>query len=133
MKDYRLSFVDESAWWAAADAQGWVKYEYEPQEVNSLDEPLPEPVLKRKWAGASGVDFDIIGEIYKPTGVVNVVDDREIPEFAKVPGWHVNVRFHKESLPEALAEFRVTPSNPVRTFAGGWFEGGISSPTDATF
>lgn len=130
MKDYRLSFADESAWWTAADAQGWVNYEYEPQEPVAPGEPLPEPVLRRKWAGASGVDFDIIGEIYKPTGVVNIVDDKEVPEFAKVPGWHVNIRFHQDketfeilSLPEALAAHRVTPSNPVRTFAGGWFEG----------
>ena len=83
----------------------------------------PQQRLKRIYKSILKHLIDVIGEIYKPTGVVNVVDDEEIPEFAKVPGWHVNVRFHKESLPEALTAHRVTPSNPVRTFAGGWFEG----------
>ncbi len=130
MKDYRLSFIDEAQWWELADANGWVQYEYEPQELVASGEPLPEPVVKSKRIQSERIDFDVIGEIYKPTGVVNIVDDREVPEFAKVPGWHVNVRFHQDketfetlSLPEALASNRVTPSNPVRTFAGGWFEG----------
>ena len=110
MNDYRLQFADEAAWWTAAASEGWVQHEY------SQDE---EPVIINSWVYALGVDFDVIGAIYKPTG--NIINDA--PEMAQAPGFHVNVRMHSGVLPQSLQANRVTPAQPVRTFAGGWFEG----------
>jgi hypothetical protein len=118
MNDYRLQFADEAAWWAAAASEGWVHYEYAPQTVEPDQEP-PEPVIINSWLATPGIDFDVIGAIYKPTG--NLINDA--PEMAQVPGFHVNVRMHSGVLPESLNANRVMPAQPVRTFAGGWFEG----------
>ena len=120
MNDYRLQLPDESAWWAAADACGWVKYEYEPVEMGQ--EP-PAPVVKHKWLDTQGRDFDVIGTIYKPTGNVIQQGDMQTQEMAAIAGHHVNVRLHYSELPESLRQYVVIPNNPVRGWAGGWYEG----------
>ncbi|NBT76714.1 MAG: hypothetical protein EBT15_12270 [Betaproteobacteria bacterium] len=123
MNDYRLQFPDEASWWAAADAQGWVAYEYYPQESVAMGEEQAPPVVKNKWLDTNGRDFSVIGTIYKPTGNLLQQGEMQVPEMAAVPGFHVNVRLHHDVLPEALAANRIMPANPVRSFAGGWFEG----------
>ncbi len=120
MNDYRLQFADEAAWWAAAASEGWVHYEYAPQTVEPDQEP-PEPVIINSWIYAPGIDFDEIGIIYKPTGVV--VDD--VPEMEPMPGWHVNIRILVGLIPDNMISNVVLPANPVRTFAGGWFQGPV--------
>ena len=122
MNDYRLQLPDEDAWWAAADACGWVRYEYEPQTVEVGQEPA-EPVVKRKWLDTNGKDFDVIGTIYKPTGNVIQQGDMQTQEMAAIAGHHVNVRLHYSELPESLRQYVVIPNNPVRGWAGGWYEG----------
>ena len=114
MNDYRLQFTDEEAWLAAADAAGWVTYEYEPQQ-----DPEDPPVVSNKFIN---LPVDVIGTIYKPTGEMQQTEEGEVPVMAAVPGWHVNVRL-MGILPDVLRSYRVTPANPVRTFAGGWMEG----------
>ena len=59
--------------------------------------------------------IDVIGVIYKPTGVMLTTDEGEVPEMAPVEGWHVNVR-HKEEAPE-LDAYRIFPQSPVRGWA----------------
>jgi len=55
-----------------------------------------------------GQMIDIIGPIYKPTGVM-LTDEGgfEYPEMADVGGWHVNMR---GELPEAIAPYKITVS-----------------------
>lgn len=115
MNDYRLQFADETAWLEQANHLGWLQHEY------SQD---PEPTIVQSWVHATGVDIDIIGTIHKPTGnMITTEADMPYPEMAAIPGFHVNIRIHNGQLPELLRPFRVTPNQPVRTFAGGWFEG----------
>jgi hypothetical protein len=117
MNDYRLQLPDEAAWWAAADACGWVKYEYESQMIEIGQEP-PEPIVKNKWLDTSERDFDIIGTIYKPTGNTIEQEGIEIQEMTAINGYHVNIRLHNTELPESMAQYVVIPNNPVRTWAG---------------
>jgi hypothetical protein len=116
MNDYRLQFADEAAWWAAAASEGWVQHEYAPVENEGDD-----PVIVRSWIAAPGIDFDEIGIIYRPTGVV--VDD--VPEMEPLPGWHVNIRILVGLIPDNMISNVVLPADPVRTFAGGWFQGAV--------
>jgi hypothetical protein len=124
MNDYRLQFADEAAWWAAAASEGWVQHEYAPQTVE-LDQEPPEPVIVRSWIAAPGIDFDEIGIIYRPTGNVIDQDGIEVPEMEPMPGWHVNIRILVGLIPDNMISNVVLPANPVRTFAGGWFQGPV--------
>lgn len=115
MQDYRLNFSDEAAWWAAADAQGWVQYEYAPQE--NPDEP---PVVIGKTLYAPNIDFDVIGIMYEDQPIP---DPENPPPPVPLPGWHLNIRFREGNLPVSMNSNIVLPANPKRTFAGGWFQG----------
>jgi len=59
--------------------------------------------------------IDVIGVIYKPTGIMLTTDEGEVPEMAPLDGWHANVR-HTEEAPE-LEVHRVFPAAPVRMWA----------------
>jgi len=55
---------------------------------------------------ASGYLTDVIGSIYKPTGVMLAgKDGSQYPELTDIGGWHVNMR---GELPEALAQYKIT-------------------------
>jgi len=60
--------------------------------------------------------IDVIGIIYKPTGAMIDTQDGPAFDMAAIPGWHVNVRGGDEEV-EALAEYRIFPTNPVRGWA----------------
>jgi hypothetical protein len=124
MNDYRLVFPDEAAWWAAADAQGWVQYEYEPQPPVQPGQEPPAPVVKSKTLYAPNIDFDIIGVMYEEQPIP---DPENPPPPVLMPGWHLNVRFREDVLPPEMASNVVLPANPRRTFAGGWFQGVIET------
>ncbi len=72
-----------------------------------------------KFAGhniaAAGYLTDVIGAIYKPTGVVLTDDDGiEYPETADVGGWHVNMR---GTIPKSIQPYVITVSGvPYRTW-----------------
>jgi hypothetical protein len=57
---------------------------------------------------------DVIGVIYKPTGVMIDTDEGEVPEMAAIEGWHANTR---GPMLEALMAFAVEPKHPVRVWA----------------
>lgn len=57
---------------------------------------------------------DVIGVIYKPTGVMLTTDEGEIPETAPVPGWHVNIRGVEDA---ELAKYHISVATPVRVWA----------------
>lgn len=53
-----------------------------------------------------GQMIDIIGPIYKPTGVILTDEEGfEYPEMADIGGWHINMR---GELPEALQPYKIT-------------------------
>ena len=55
-----------------------------------------------------GQMIDIIGPIYKPTGVILTDEEgNKRPEIADVGGWHVNMR---GELPEAFKLYKITVS-----------------------
>lgn len=63
-----------------------------------------------------GVAVDVIGTIHKPTGAVLQTEEGGSPEFAPVPGWHINL----SDRVSALSEFEISPpANPVRQFFTG--------------
>ena len=91
--------------------------------IEELIEPIPHGDLCLRFtdeaeATAALTDYtgsiDIIGTIYKPTGVMLETDEGEVPEMAAVDGWHVNTR---GPMPAELLTFSVQPQHPVRVWA----------------
>jgi hypothetical protein len=65
------------------------------------------------YIGSAAVD--VVGVIYKPTGLMLDTDDGPAPEFQALLGWHVNL---SEPVPE-FAEYEIpAPATPSRIFAG---------------
>lgn len=58
--------------------------------------------------------IDVIGIIYKPTGIILNTQEGDVPEMAEVPGWHVNIRGPESSI---LAEYNISVKTPVRAWA----------------
>jgi hypothetical protein len=58
--------------------------------------------------------MDVVGVIYKPTGVMLQTDEGEVPEMAPLPGWHVNTR---GPMLEAFQTYAVEVNSPVRVWA----------------
>ena len=60
--------------------------------------------------------YDLIGTIYKPTGVL-LKDEKqnEYPEMKAVDGYHVNTL---PPLVKGLEQYVVTPTTQIRVFAG---------------
>lgn len=61
-------------------------------------------------------NIDVIGAIWKPTGVMLSTEEGEVPQMAPLEGWHVNVRLVDED-GAALDPYRVYPVTPVRVWA----------------
>ena len=79
-------------------------------EQTNVQDDVVETVLVPKYAAV-----DVVGVIYKPTGVMLTTDEGEVPEMAPLDGWHANVR-HTDEAPE-LEAFRVFPATPSRMWA----------------
>jgi hypothetical protein len=58
-------------------------------------------------------NIDIIGVIYKPTGLS---DSEGNPIMVDLEGFHVNIRHFGDV--EGLEQYQVFPTQPVRTWAG---------------
>jgi hypothetical protein len=98
--DIHLKFPDQATATAALVKEGvWLKYTDEDKKVCYSDAP----------------DYmtDVIGLIYKPTGVK--IKDKEgvtCDEMADIGGWHVNMR---GELPDAIKPYQITVvGNPYR-------------------
>ena len=61
-----------------------------------------------------GFSVDVIGQIYKQTGVVINSKEGPIFETKPVPGWHVNVRGVG---PDDFSKYEVTVATPSRAWA----------------
>ena len=61
--------------------------------------------------------FNIIGTIYKETGVtLTDAEGMTYPEMLPIEGFHVNTL--PEHMTDELQSYVVTPSSPMRVFAG---------------
>jgi|SRR5699024_1056871 len=56
----------------------------------------------------------VLGVLSAPTG--EIIDD--VPQYAPVPGWHVNVITNDETLPDKLASVTIKPKSPTVQWAG---------------
>lgn len=61
--------------------------------------------------------IDVIGVIYKPTGVIVQSTYAPFQQFAPIQGWHVNVRNESDAPEIKQYEVNPTPDSPERT----WF------------
>ena len=66
--------------------------------------------------------IDIVGVIYKPTGVMLTDDEgNEYPEQSPLEGWHVNIRLLNDAMREAAEAvnetYGVVPATPARVWA----------------
>jgi hypothetical protein len=83
--------------------------EYGDLHLKFTDEAEATQVLE----GYTG-SVDVIGVIYKPTGKMLQTDEKEVPEMAPLPGWHVNTR---GPMLEAFQTYAVEVNSPVRVWA----------------
>lgn len=64
------------------------------------------------------VPTDIIGTIYKPTGVTLTSDGIDYPEMVAIEGWHVNIIADLTEVQEASLPLLPKPLTPYRVWAG---------------
>ena len=65
--------------------------------------------------------LDVVGVIYRPTGVILTdADGNEYPEQAPLDGWHVNIRLVTDAMREVVEALDVThgvvPQHPARVY-----------------
>jgi hypothetical protein len=91
--DIHLKFPDKTTATDALVKEGvWIKYADEDKKVCYSDAP--------------SYLTDVIGLIYKPTGVkLQSQDGIEYDEMVDVGGWHVNLR---GQLPDAIKPYKIT-------------------------
>jgi hypothetical protein len=97
--DYLLKFTSK----AAADKALFTK-------ETVLVDGVAETIMRPKYAA-----IDVIGTIYKPTGVMLKTAGGDVPEMVAVEGYHSNVR-HTDNAPE-LDAFVVKVNSPSRGWA----------------
>lgn len=118
---YYLKATSEEALFAALDASGATIRVYDmddPANVRPENaEEAWEPTGEYDQYPIAGVDLDVIGPIFKPTGVMLQGEDGEYPEMEDIGGYHANIR---GITPEqaALLPTIDAPANPVRKWAG---------------
>jgi hypothetical protein len=111
MKAHYLKAVDEAALYEALEAAGLY------QKVYSEFDEDGNPVGEFEWQKVGEYDLDIIGAIFKPTGVMLSGEDGEYPEMEKIEGYHANIRGITEEQAEMLPTIEA-PDTPVRIWAG---------------
>ena len=121
---YYLKAESEEALFAALDASGVTQRHYDmedPANVRPADldpEEAWEPTGEYDQYPIAGVDLDVIGTIWKPTGETTTSEDGMIvPEMSMIDGYHANIR---GITPEqaALLPTIDAPASPVRKWAG---------------
>jgi hypothetical protein len=108
MHDYLLRASDEAALWAALLAAGVVA---EQSDVTGTLVKAP----------TGGTALDVIGTIYRPTGVTLTDQHAQpVPEMAPVPGFHANLRTEGPLSDAQLAQLPLvtpSPATPDRVWA----------------
>ena len=108
---YYLKATSEEALYAALENAGFYKKVY--SEFDEEGNPVGDFELLR----VGQFDLDVIGPIFKRTGVMLQGEDGEYPEMQELDGYHANIR---GITPEqaALLPTIDAPANPVRMWAG---------------
>lgn len=119
---YYLKAESEEALFEALENAGVTQRHY---DINDFANVRPEnaeeawePTGEYDSVPIAGVDLDVIGTIWKPTGETTTSEDGMIvPEMSMIDGYHANIR---GITPEqaALLPTIDAPANPVRKWAG---------------
>lgn len=105
MKNYFLKFVDQ------ADLEN---------TLVSAGISTMEPIFGTdRLVPNAAIALDIIGLIYKPTGVILTTEDgMKYPEMLPLEGWHANLKAALTPEQETALPLIATPNAPYRKWAG---------------
>lgn len=118
--NYYLQAQSEEALFAALESAGVMNKVYDPEDPANQrpdDAEEWEPSGEYDLYPKAGVDLDVIGQIFKPTGRMIQMVEGECPETAAIPGYHANIRGITDEQ-AALLPTIAKPNNPVRIWAG---------------
>jgi hypothetical protein len=118
---YYLQAQSEEALWQALEDAGVVTRVYDPEDPNNQrpdDAEEWEPTGEYDLFPNAGVDLDVIGTIWKPTGETTLDEDGNlIIVSAPLEGYHANIRGITAEQAAQLPTI-AKPSSPVRIWAG---------------
>jgi hypothetical protein len=118
---YYLQAQSEEALFAALESAGVMNKVYDPEDPNNQrpdDAEEWEPSGEYDLYPKAGVDLDVIGTIWKPTGETTTDADGTImPVMSMVNGYHANIRGITAEQAAQLPTI-AKPNNPVRIWAG---------------
>lgn len=120
---YYLKATSEEALFAALDASGATIRVYDMDDPANVRPEDLDPEVKWTPTGkydslpVAGVDLDVIGPIWKRTGVMLQGEDGEYPEMQELDGYHANIRGITAEQAAMLPTIDA-PANPVRMWAG---------------
>ena len=119
---YYLKTTDEASLWLALEEANLAVRDYDPEdELNIRPADLDmetewEPSGSYEWR-FTGTALDIIGSIYKETGVMLTdAEGMEYPEMAPIDGFHANMIATTEADLSAITV--ASPATPYRKWAG---------------
>jgi hypothetical protein len=118
---YYLQAQSEEALWQALEDAGVVTRVYDPEDPNNQrpdDAEEWEPTGEYDLFPNAGVDLDVIGTIWKPTGETTLDEDgNQYPAQEQLNGYHANIRGITAEQAELLPTI-TKPSSPIRMWAG---------------
>ena len=122
--NYYLQAESEEALFAALESAGVTQRHYDMDDFSNVrpadldpDEAWT-PTGKYDFLPVAGVDLDVIGTIWKPTGETTTDEDGTImPVMSMIDGYHANIRGITEEQ-AALLPTIAKPNSPVRMWAG---------------
>jgi len=118
--NYYLQAESEEALFAALEDAGVMNKVYDPQDPLNIrpdDAEEWEPTGEYDLFPKAGIDLDIIGTIFKPTGNMIQGEDGEYPEMEALDSYHANIRGITAEQ-AALLPTIAKPNSPVRMWAG---------------
>lgn len=120
--DIYLKAADEPALWAALESAELVARSYDPtdplnQRPADLDPEMPWAPSGAFTRHPVNIALDVIGTIYKPTGVMVEQGGMQVPEMAAIPGYHANLRGDLTAEQVAMLPQIVPPNAPSRVWA----------------
>jgi hypothetical protein len=122
--NYYLQAESEEALFAALESAGVSQRHYDMDDFSNVrpadldPEAQWEPTGKYDSLPVAGVDLDVIGTIFKPTGVMLTDEEgNQYPQMEPLDGYHANIRGITEEQ-AALLPTIAKPSSPVRIWAG---------------
>ena len=122
--NYYLQAESEEALWQALEDAGVTQRHYDMDDSSNVrpadldPEAQWEPTGEYDSLPVAGVDLDVIGTIFKPTGVMLTDEEgNQYPQMEAIPGYHANIRGITAEQAALLPTIE-KPSSPVRIWAG---------------